>query len=148
MVRIARRLCSNVKITCASRHLGNVMAMTTVAMVLMRNFTCAVRGRWRAGLGVVSSGKIPMLFPWGVWCQRPVGQCWKTGCILLGLLSQFIVWNMGMLDRHSSLSFLAQGLDKNAMSVFPSLQSTLIRVHYIFTAASPHFLATSFLVKN
>lgn len=56
--------------------------------------------------------------------------------------------NVRMLDRHSSLSFIAWGLDKNATSVFPSLRSTLIRVHYIFTAASPHFLATSFLVKN
>lgn len=66
MVHIARLLCSNVKITCVSGHLGSVMVMMTVVMVLTKSFTCAVRGRPRAGMGVVSSGKISTLFPWSM----------------------------------------------------------------------------------
>lgn len=45
MVHTARLLCSNAKTMFVSHRIGNVMAMTTVAMVQMKNFTCAVRGR-------------------------------------------------------------------------------------------------------
>lgn len=55
MVRTAQLLCSNVKITFVSSYLGYVMVMTTVAMDLMKNVTCAVRQR----NGVLGSG--------GVW---------------------------------------------------------------------------------
>nr|CCQ43266.1 alternative protein LRP2 [Homo sapiens] len=41
MVHTARLLCSNAKTMFVSRHIGNVMAMMTVAMVQMKNFTCA-----------------------------------------------------------------------------------------------------------
>lgn len=66
MVHIARLLCSNVKIMFVSGHLGNVMVIMTVEMVLTKNFTCAVRGRERAGMGVVLSGKISEFLMWSM----------------------------------------------------------------------------------
>lgn len=45
MVPTAQLLCSNVKIMFVSSRLGYVMAIMTVAMVPMKNFICAVRGR-------------------------------------------------------------------------------------------------------
>lgn len=45
MVHTAQLLCSNVKIMLVSSRLGYVMVITTVAMVLMKSFICAVRGR-------------------------------------------------------------------------------------------------------
>lgn len=45
MVHTARLLNLNVKIMSVSSYLGNVMGTTTVVMVLMKNFICAVSGR-------------------------------------------------------------------------------------------------------
>lgn len=44
MVHTAQLLCLNVKITSVFSHFGYVMVTTTVAMVPMKNFICAVRG--------------------------------------------------------------------------------------------------------
>lgn len=52
MVLTAQLLCLNVKIMFVSSHLGNVTVIMIAAMVLMKNFICAVS---EAELGVVLS---------------------------------------------------------------------------------------------
>jgi hypothetical protein len=57
MAHTAQLLCSNVKTMFVSRHFGYVMGITTVAMALMKNFICAVRGREMDRMEVALSGK-------------------------------------------------------------------------------------------
>lgn len=108
MVHIAQLLCSNVKITFVSGHLGNVMVTMTVATVLMKNFTCAVRGRQRAGMGVVSSGEISTFLVWSMYTAGSwtISEYWMYEhhqCDFTWSSSPVCYLEHGLLGKHSSL---------------------------------------------
>jgi hypothetical protein len=100
MVPTAQLPCSNVKTTCASSHFGYVMGKMTVSTVLMRRFTCAVRGR---GRGWKDSSLLGHIYQCSFYaaCERGGQMCnleaWLMGnqswWFHLVLLLQFSSWS-------------------------------------------------------